>query len=426
MIKFSDIFSSLYSQLSNEIIDSVIQILIAASPLILAYILWIIFRPLWMNYVRSLFIFSTKYVVLEIKLPKDIFKSPLAMEVFITSLHNTADGSNFKQIWNGEKRPIYSLEMVSVEGTVKFFIRVENDRKKGVMTVLYSQFPGIEVFEVEDYTKGIVFDPKETKMWAGEFVFTKPDPYPIKTYIDYGLEKEAEEEFKVDPLVPLIEFLGSIGFNQQVWIQYIIKAHKDDQRKPGHLFMMTDLWKDKAIEEVNTIMKRDPKTKVAGSKDEKTGFTKLPSISRGEEEIVKAIERSVTKLAFDVGIRAIYIGKRDFFDKPNGIGGIVSSFKQFNSEHLNGFKPNGKKWSSKFSGNPWEDYKKMRENKALKLALEAYKRRCFFNEPFLHKPLVLNTEELATIFHFPGQVAITPTLYRVPSKKGQAPSNLPI
>jgi hypothetical protein len=40
--------------------------------------------------------------------------------------------------------------------------------------------------------------------------------------------------------------------------------------------------------------------------------------------------------------------------------------------------------------------------------------------------MILNTEELATIFHFPGQVAGTPTLERVPSKKAEAPSNLPI
>jgi hypothetical protein len=60
------------------------------------------------------------------------------------------------------------------------------------------------------------------------------------------------------------------------------------------------------------------------------------------------------------------------------------------------------------------------------MALEAYKRRMFFYNPFIGTPFVLNSEELATIFHFPGQVAAAPNLYRVPSKKGQAPSNLPI
>ncbi len=426
MNHFGDFFPSLQSSFQNEIFGQVIQVLITVSPVILALILFMIFWPIWMNYVRSSFFFSLKYAFLEIKLPKETLKSPLAMEVFLNAIHNTADGSKFSQYWKGEIRPFYSLEIISVEGQVKFIICTEDRRKGGVISPLYSQFPGIEIHEIEDYTKGIHFDPKETKIWAGEFKFTKEDPYPIKTYVDYGLDKDPKEEFKVDPMVPMIEFLGSVKANSQIWIQILVRAHKDDQRKPGHLFKKTDLWQDGAKELVNKIMLRDPKTKVAGIKDETTGFTKLPSISEGEKKIVEAIERAVSKPAFDVGIRAIYIAKREIFDTPFGIGGIIGSFKQFGSENLNGFKPNGNKWHNKFSGNPWEDYKDMRRNRESRLALLAYKYRSYFYPPFESKPLVLNTEELATIYHFPGQVAGTPTLSRIPSKKAQAPANLPI
>ncbi len=38
----------------------------------------------------------------------------------------------------------------------------------------------------------------------------------------------------------------------------------------------------------------------------------------------------------------------------------------------------------------------------------------------------MTTEELATIFHIPGKVASTPTLARIPSKRSEAPANLPI
>ena len=44
---------------------------------------------------------------------------------------------------------------------------------------------------------------------------------------------------------------------------------------------------------------------------------------------------------------------------------------------------------------------------------------------FLHNT-VLSTEELATIFHFPGATVTTPTLTRVPSKRAEAPSDLPV
>ena len=425
MNQLGELFTYVYAHLDHNVTRAIIQLLIEISPVILAWILLTIFVPLWIDYVQSKFIYSLKFVLLEIKLPKDIFKSPLAMETVLNALHNTADGSNFAKYWKGEKRPSYSLEIISVEGVVKFMIRTEDRRKIGVMNALYSQFPGIEVTEVQDYTYGVQYNPKEVKMYGEEFTFTKKNAYPIKTYVDYGLDKDPKEEFKVDPITPMLEFLGSLGMNQQVWIQYNIRAHIKEQRKKGTFFTKTDAWIDEAKKEVNEILMRDPKTKVAGAVIEGTDFTKMPSISKGEQSIVESIERAITKQAFDVGIRVIYIAKKDFFDKPNGIGGIVGGFKHFSSESLNGFKP-ASRWSAKFKGSPWEDYRKMRENKTCRLVLEAYKRRSYFYAPFKQPQIIMNSEELATMFHFPGQVAATPTLYRLPSKKGQAPANLPI
>lgn len=429
MISLNDIFVFLQNQLAtNAIFGDVIQITISVFPIILAVILYVIFWPLWVDYVQSGFIASLKYAVLDIRLPKEMMKSPLAMEVLLNAMHNTADGSNFVKFWKGEKRPSYSLEIISVEGIIKFIIRTEDRRKAGLMSAIYSQFPEVEVQEIPDYTYGIQFDPKEVKLYGENFILkneAKSTAYPIKTYIDYGLDKDPKEEFKVDPLTPLIEFMGNIGMNQQVWIQYVIRAHIKEDRKKGHFFKKTDAWRDTAKKVVDDLMLRDPKTKVAGAKDEKTGFTKLPTISKGEQNIIEAIERRLEKQAFDVGIRAIYIGKKDVFDKPNGVGGIVGGFKHFSSEHLSGFAPAGK-WSGKFKGSPWEDYRKFRENKTCRLVLDAYKRRCFFYAPWKGGYNVMNIEELATLFHFPGQVSRTPTLNRIPSKKSQAPSNLPI
>lgn len=406
--------------------------MILMSPIVLVIILAMVLWPLWVNYVRAKQFLSLKYTVLEIKLPKDTFKSPAAMEVFLQSLHNTSDGSAFAQYWKGETRPWYSLELVSIEGKVKFFIWTEDRRKGGVMSALYSQFPGVEVHENGDYAQSVHFDPDTMKIWAAEFKFTKPDPYPIKTYVDYGLDKDPKEEFKVDPLLPILEFLGSIGPNQQVWIQIPIRAHKDDQRKPGHWWKKTDLWQDEAKDLVNKILIRQAKSKVTGEIDPVTGkivpakeFAKIPIISKGEQSIIESIERSVSKLAFDTGIRALYIGKKESFDSVFGIGGIIGNMKHFNTESLNGFKPNGDVWHSRL-GDPWLDYKDRRRTRFSYEALAMYKRRSYFYTPYEGQPLILNTEELATIYHFPGSVAATPTLDRLPSKKAEAPSNLPV
>ncbi len=394
-------------------------------PLAMAFILGDMFWHIWLRYIRAKFYNSLEYVLLEIRLPKEMFKSPLAMETVLQSIHNTADGSIYAQYWKGEYRPYYSLEIISIEGRIKFLIWTEDQRKSNLMSALYSQYPGIEIVEHEDYTKSVQFDPAKIRIHAMEFKFTKPDPYPIKTYVDYGLDKDPKEEFKVDPLTQMIEWLGSLRPNEQAWFQFIVRAHIKEQRKPGHLFKKTDLWKDQAEEEVNKILIRDKKSKVAGEINPETGYGKLPTISKGEQAIVEAIERSVTKLPFDVCIRSLYIAPKDVFSTPFGLGGRIASMKQFNTEHLNGFKPNGDRWHGPL-GDPWKDYQNIRRNSLGKRALRAYRRRSAFFAPFKSPVLVLNTEELATIYHLPGGVAATPGLARVPSKKAEAPSNLPI
>jgi hypothetical protein len=422
----------LHAELLNEVIPNSLNIFIYIAPLALCIFLGGTAWNLWIRYVQAKFYNSLKYTLLELKLPKETVKSPKAMEIVINSLHNTADGGWTARFWKGEYRPYYSLEIVSTEGVVKFYIWTEDRRKGGVMSALYSQFPGIEVIERDDYTRGVFFDPKIHKLWAADIAFTHKNPaMPIKTYVDYGLDKDPKEEFKVDPITYFVEFLSSVPPNQHHWTQFIIRAHKAEQKKKGHLFKKTDAWKDAGEKLINEILARDSKTRVSGAglgtgTVWKPGDPHVPvKTTPIEDEILLAMQRSLTRPAFDVGIRSIYLAPKDTFNTPFGIGGTISAFKHFSSEHLNGLKPNGDTWIAQF-GEPWKDYKDWRRNHLSKEVLKAYKRRAYFFPPYKGKVLYLNTEELATIFHFPGSVAASPGLERVPSKKAEAPGNLPV
>ncbi|MES2470619.1 MAG: hypothetical protein V4526_00065 [Patescibacteria group bacterium] len=407
----------------GNIAFTLFNILLTISPIIVCLALAGLFFPIWVRFVRAKFFFKEKYAVIEMKLPKETVKSPAAMELFLMSLHQTSGESTwYDKYWLGKTRTWFSLELVSIEGQVRFFIWTRASWKTFITASLYSQFPGIEIHDVDDYTRSVHWEPKEIAVWGGEFTLTKPDPYPIKTYVDYGLDKDPKEEFKVDPMAPMIEALGTVGQNQQIWIHILVRAHKAEQTKPGFFFKTTDKWKDDAMAEVNKIMIRDPKTKLVGTFDDNKHIK--PELSPGEQDIIKALERSITKQGFDVGIRFIYVAKKENFT-PGQIPTILGSFKQFSSEHLNGFKPNGKKWVLKFDY-PWQDFKEIRQNRQRDQLLQAMKRRSYFFPPFESKPFVLNSEELATIYHFPGQVAPTPTLSRIGSKKVDAPPNLPI
>jgi hypothetical protein len=397
----------------------VFQIVSDTAPIWLTFLLIIAFWEIWMQYVRASYLFKLKWNLLEIKVPQEVAKSPLAMETFLMSLHQTGLETTFiDRYWKGQVRAVFSLEIVSIEGNVKFFIYTHDRYRKFIESGLYAQYPNIEIHEIPDYTHSVAYKRGENDMYIIDYKKKTADPFPIKTYLDYGIDNEQmEEETKIDPISHVIEYLGSIGANQQCWLQFVIRAHKGEQKKKGTWFGTTDRWKDEAKAEIEKIRA------AALPKDSEPG-TKFPNPTKGEQERIAALERSISKISFDVGIRSIYMGKKDFFNGAN-ITGQRTILRSFSAPHLNSFSPTN--WLDGFDY-PWEDFRGIRRDIKKHHGLEAYKRRSFFYGPHSENSalMVLSVEELATMFHLPGQVVQTPTMGRLVSKKGQAPGNLPI
>jgi hypothetical protein len=217
-------------------------------------------------------------------------------------------------------------------------------------------------------------------------------------------------------MAPLIEFMGTLKKGHQAWVQIVVRAHTQEKTPTNSKY--PDKWKDEAKELIKKINKENAEEVEDEEGNKRMDFGKL---TQGQKERISAIERSLTKIPFDAGIRLVYIAPKDIFDKGNG-GGLTGSFKQFNAPHLNGFKPaDGTSFDYK-----WQDWsgKKLLERKLE--TFKAYCNRGYFHYPYMSKWTVLNTEELATMFHFPGSAVRTPTLKRIPSKRADAPSNLPI
>ncbi len=389
----------------------------------LLYITWFIWLPiflfavffqLWVNYIRTVFIMKQGSVLLEIKMPREITKSPLAMEVVLTALYQSSSGSTTEIFFTGKLRPWFSLEFVSIDGNVRFFIWTQLKFKNIIEAQIYAQYPEVEVYEVEDYTKNFVYDMSKNAVWGTHFRLTKEDPIPIKTYVDYGLEKNEKEEYKIDPMTAVIEYLGSLKKGEQAWYQILIQAHrKQSFMKDIRLGKKTDYIKvaaDKLLEK----MRKDLETE--------EGYPRIPS--KPEAELMAAIERSKDKWPFDCMIRGFYAATKEAFT-PASITGMIGSFRQYSSNDMNGIA--FKEWTD--YDFPWLDFKRIKRTRLERKFLDAFKRRSYFNIPYknyLLKSFVLTTEELATIYHFPGQVSATPTFTRIPSKKSQAPANLPI
>jgi len=384
-----------------------------ALPLWLPFVTALMAWELWGMYVRARFAASKPKILLEVRLPQEINKSPLAMEIVLTALYVTSRESTFiDRNFKGQSRPEFSLELVSIGGKIHFYIRTEKDFKQIIESQIYSQYQNIEIQEVPDYTQGIVYQPGVNQMFGCEFVKVAPDPLPIKTYIDYGLDKDPKEEYKIDPMTPTLEFLGAIKKEEQVWIQIILRAHKSEYRvkKDGKTVKVD--WKYVADEQKRKFLE--------SLKDKKNPDSPARRATKGENEIIESIERNVAKTPFDVGIRTIYFAQPQAAFTGITRSGLLGTVRQYNSARLNGFKPEN---TTSFDY-PWQDFRESRLNGKKRTILKAYKERNYFGMS-KRRTIVMNTEELATMYHFPGGVATTPNFTRIMSKKGEAPSNLP-
>jgi hypothetical protein len=350
------------------------------------------------------------------------------MESVFSSIHYTKGESNWYQKFiQGQVRPYWSIEMVSFGGQIHFYIWTRANFRKLVENAFYAQYPGVQLVEAQDYTRTISAKPEEWGVWGCDYKHTQSsDVYPIKTYVEFGLDKTQKEPEQIDPFAHLTEFLGSMGKGENFWLQIIFRIHageKYHKKKPdGKPYT----WRDLALEEIEKIRKLagtkskffDPTT---GKMVQTEGF---PNPTKGQSETIAAIERNVSKLAFDVGIRGAYIAEPKHFD-PINITGMISLFRPFISESWNGIKATH--FGMEFSDYPWEIGNERRKDMFRRHLIDAYRRRQYFHDPF-HMPdsMVMSTEELATIFHIPSAGVETPSINRIPSATSEAPGNLPI
>jgi hypothetical protein len=376
-----------------------------------------------MHYVRFLTWFSIDNVLLEVQLPPEVPKSPLAVELFLISIFNTGGETTFlSRFWYGGFRPIWSLEIASTEGSIHFYIWGRRAWRSAVEARLYGQFPGAKIYEVDDYVARVPFNLDEYDMWCGEYKKDPPDALPIKTYVDFGLDKDTDTpETKVDPITNLIEIMNNMGPGENLWMQIIMKGRSKDEwygryLKENHFVLeatakITQLYA--AAVKRNADLVEDP----AEKKRVATRATQL--LTQGEKDQVEAIERSQGKTLFDCGVRVMYVAKREKFQGVNG----AFLFRYFGQ--LQGMNRLGGTRAMVGFDYPWEDFMDIRKNYVKKQYFFFYKNRAYFYVPHDQKEVIMTTEEIATLWHFPSSQVVTPGLNRVPSRRAEAPRNLP-
>ncbi len=397
--------------------------------IVLPLTFYALFRSLWNRYVCIHdFLGKQNPVLLEIIPPRDVEKSPKIMERFFDALAATDSGVNvFNKYCHCAQNPIFSLEIVGTEGVAHFYIRTPAAFRNLVEGSLYAQYPDVEIVEAEDYTAKIpqVVPNEEWTMKGFDFKLLAHDAYPIKTYQYF--EEDVTGKM-IDPLASLMEAIGNLGPGQHMWLQCVIQTNRPNWFKDWGIVAVEEFvgraskpvgFLDRLLHDLKDIFNgiivgafTTPSLsslQPAPKDEDPLEFRLTP----GEKQVLKAIEENISKNMFQVGMRLVVVGRKDFFTGTN-ISGAMSCIKQFSDNHTNQFIPVDR---SKI----YADYIAAETRSAYRMRkmLERYRDRDVVY------PFHLSTTELATVFHVPDMSVSAPSIQRTDSRRGGAPSNLP-
>ncbi|OGG28450.1 hypothetical protein A3A64_01485 [Candidatus Gottesmanbacteria bacterium RIFCSPLOWO2_01_FULL_48_11] len=143
-------------------------------------------------------------VVLHLKVPQDNEKSPMAMEGAL---------SGIAELFRHRPTSL-SLELVIRGGFIYFFVICEQQFRDLVKGQLFSQYPHLDIEEVEDYTTAL-----SSPTTIAILKLERPDAYPLKTY------KELETDF----LASLAGMATSIEPNTVTSVQLVLQPVNKEQ-----------------------------------------------------------------------------------------------------------------------------------------------------------------------------------------------------
>jgi hypothetical protein len=386
-----------------------------------------VFKLIWKDYIQCKWVRGINYDLLEIVPPKNIEKSPQPMESFFSGLSGVISTPNQVEEWvKGVVTYKFSLELVSDEGTVHFYIRTPKQFRNLVEAHLYAQYPDVIINEIEDYVAKVpaIIPNSEWELWGTDFELAKPDPYPIKTYRSFQEDVTGK---MIDPLAGLVEVMGKLSMGQKIWFQYVIIPLKEtwnfDERqivdivtgrakKPVSFLssLLSDLLD--VFGNIGKALSEPVEFPTKESKEESPLEFRLTPV---EKDVLKALENNLGKNVFMVKMRLVVLGKRENFDKT-AVSAFIGGLKQFNDMNMNNFRPNDQ--SKTYASHLFVGSRlRFRQRKIFK----RYRDR----DP-TGKTFVLSTEELATVFHMPDMSVVAPSVTFVEAKRGGAPSNLPV
>lgn len=383
-----------------EIVVFIIVLALIVAPFVFMHIRKI-FRE-QKNYERSL-----KMVPLFIDLPpssddtysngrdvRDVSEETISKAQVIYNIIASTWQKGYKSKFYGQRH--FAFEIVGTGGFVYFYAAVPVTLVEIVKQAINSAYPSARVEEASEHN---IFSKvgKINGTLGGELVLKEPYAYPIATY----------QELKRDGMQSILSAMSGLTKEDGAAIQILMrpagsgwrkeassiasKKRKGEEKKKGTAALSS--WGKSFI----TALSKPPE----GGKEGGGGESKK-ELSNLEQANLDAIDDKTRYPGYETLIRVV-VSSNVSQKAQNILSQVVASFSLFDSQGKNGFK-----------------YVPAKDVESLSTA---YIMRSFPQE---NHDTILNSVELATIFHFPDQASIpTSQLVKQASKQVDGPRNVP-
>ncbi len=316
--------------------------------------------------------------------PKRDFREAMSVaEQFLTA---------FSSLHNGDPRTLLtgqetlSLEFVAKDNLISFYLTMPTHLRGLVERQLHSYYPYAQIEPSQDF-----------RIFGAQ-------AYPYGTYVttkrQYALPIRTYRAMESDPLNALTNSMSKLPDGVTAGFQILLQPTDGD-------------WRDKtsaaakSIAEGKSLQKQSPVLKalsgivgsLRGSSDDKKSDEPV-RLTPIQEEQMKSIQEKGSKVGFDTVIRVIAVSDRSEQEAKVALDTVSTALGQYTSPELNFLKKSAPADMRRFAA----DYIMRR-----------------FDGP----STILNTEELASLYHFPNQFIETPALEWLAARVLPPPSNLP-
>lgn len=303
-------------------------------------------------------------VLFEVRVPRDNEVEIAAADQMFAGLYSIYKDSLESRLLKASD--YISFEIVGLPDDIRFFVHTPGAIQDLVEKTIHASYPMAEVKISEEYN---IFTPDSHVEFA-QLRLAKGSYFPTRTY----------EDLKVDTISAITSTLSRMQQGEGAAIQIIISPANGRWSSQGRTFL-------------NNIEKRnsDPNK------------TKLPV----DSNVTQGVEKKIVKVGFNTIIR-IVASAQTKAEAKNHLDNILGSFQQFNNPVLNRFKKEKIRfWAKK------------------EFVVGFVYRFMPIITVWRKKPSVLNTAELASIFHFPNKNIQTPHIAWLKATRAPASADVP-